>query len=386
MGCAAQPMSADRIGVLWLIRGLGPGGAERLLVNHALAADHRRFRYEAVYLVPWKDQLVKELEDSGVAVSCWPAPRNYDLRWILRLRKRLTTDPVAVVHSHSPAVAALARLVVRSLPRRARPLVVSTEHNRWPRYRPTTRFADAATLRLEDSTIAVSDDVRESMPPGLRERAEVLVHGVDVAAVRRHAAGRERIRAELAIAPDEVVIGTVANLRREKAPADLLRAAAQMSLSEVPVRFVSVGQGPLEAEVRALHAELGLDDRFLLLGHRPDALEVMSAFDIFTLSSVHEGLPVALMEALAMGLAVVATEAGGIPQAVTDGREALLVPVRRPDLLAEAFGRVVTDPDLRRRLAGAASHRGAHFDVKPSVRRLEAIYASGPGRAESNLR
>jgi L-malate glycosyltransferase len=116
--------------VLWVIKGLGPGGAEQLLVNHAGVRDREAFEYEAAYLVPVKRHLVPQLEALGVPVHALDAPREWDPRWAWRLRTRLRNHPVDVVHGHSPYVAAVTRLIVRTLPRGARPALVYTEHNR----------------------------------------------------------------------------------------------------------------------------------------------------------------------------------------------------------------------------------------------------------------
>lgn len=367
---------AAPIRVLWLIKGLGPGGAERLLVAHAAVRDRRSFEYRAAYLVPWKDQLVGELEGLDVPVTLLDARREWDLRWASRLRRLVTETRPEVVHTHSPYVASVARVVLRGLPRARRPVLVHTEHNRWPRHRLSTRILNGTTCRFDDHTLAVSEDVRATMSRRCGARTEVLVHGVDLEGVRAHRRERAAVRAELGIAPDEIVIGSVANLRREKAHDVLLRAAARTRTTGRPIRFVSVGQGPLEDSIRALHRELDLGERFLVLGHRPDAVRVMSAFDVFTLSSRHEGLPVSLMEALALGIPVVATAVGGIPQAITDGREGLLVRPAAPEALAAAYDRVVDDDDLRSRLAAAAMARGDDFAIEDAVARLEELYAA----------
>jgi glycosyltransferase involved in cell wall biosynthesis len=123
---------------------------------------------------------------------------------------------------------------------------------------------------------------------------------------------------------------------RTKAYPDLL-AAARTVIDQVPnVRFVAVGQGPQADELRALHAQLGLGPRFQFTGYRPDAVRVMSAFDIFCLASHHEGLPIAMLEALTLGLPIVATDVGGIRELIGDGSDAVLVQPRRPDELAKA--------------------------------------------------
>lgn len=369
--------------VLLLVKGLGPGGAERLLVHQAATRDRDRFAYRAAYLVPWKDHLVPELEALGVPTTCLDGRREWDLRWAARLRALVVAERIEVVHVHSPYVAALTRLVLRTLPRRSRPALVSTEHNRWPRHAPATRLANRLTLGLDDATVAVSEDVRSTVEPARRRaHVEVLVHGVDPDAVRAAGADpavRAAVRDELGIDEGVVVVGTVANLRREKAYDVLLDAAAALRRArrpdDPPVRVVAVGQGPLLDEVRARAHALGLDDDVALLGYRADAVRVMAAFDVFTLASRHEGLPVALMDALVLGLPVVATAVGGIPEAVTDGTEAVLVPADDAPALADAWLALARDPDRRAALGAAAAARSSAFDIRRATRRLEAIYA-----------
>ncbi len=369
---AAPPRGPQPVRVLWLIKGLGPGGAEQLLVNQAGATDRGLVTPEVAYLVPAKAHRVPDLEALDVAVTCLDGARDTDLAWARRLRTRLLEQPVEVVHVHSPAVAAVARLVVASLPPRRRPALVSTEHNRWPRYRPATRWANRLTAGGDDARIAVSDDVRATMPARHRDRVEVLVHGTDPALVRAARAARDEVRSELGIRPDEVVVGTVANFRAQKGYPDLLSAAALAP----EVRVVAVGQGPMEDEIRGLHRDLGLGDRVILTGYVPDAMRAMAAFDIFTLASVHEGLPVALMDAMVMGLPVAATDVGGIPQAVTPGIEGLLVPARRPELLAAAWQRLAADPDLRTTMGDAAQRSSDRFDIAHAAARLDRLYVS----------
>jgi glycosyltransferase involved in cell wall biosynthesis len=182
------------------------------------------------------------------------------------------------------------------------------------------------------------------------------------------------------VADDDVVIGTVANLRATKGYPDLL-AAARRVIDRLPsVRFVAVGRGPLEHDLRARHAELGLGDRFVFLGYRDDAVRAMSAFDVFCLPSHHEGLPVALMEALALGLPIVATRVGGVDELVTDGVEAVLVPPGEPDLLADALESLARDPQRRTAMASHARDRAQTLDADAAVRAVEAVYREAAGR------
>jgi len=366
--------AGGRVRVLWLIKGLGPGGAERLLLSAARAHDHTRFAISVAYLLPWKDALTDDLRAAGVTVHCLDVRRPCDVGWPARLRRLLITPGYDILHLHSPMVAGVARLVVRTLPKAQRPRVVTTEHNEWWSYVFPTRVVNAVTFSLDDAHLAVSDDVRRSVPRRLRAGVRTVVHGTAVDAARAVRAQREAVRGELGFGPDDVVVGTIANFRAQKGYPDLL-AAVRIVADRVPqLRVVAVGQGPLEAEIRARHAELGLGDRFRFLGYRDDALRVLAACDIFTLASLYEGYPVALMEALAVGLPVVATAVGGVPDAVRQGVEGLVVPPSRPDLLAAALEALATDPELRGRMAEAALRRGLQYDIVDAVRHIEATY------------
>jgi L-malate glycosyltransferase len=360
--------------VLWLTTGLGPGGAERLLVTTARRRDRQRLAVRALYLLPHKTALVGELEAEGVPVACLGRRDVFDPRWLGGLRRSLLREPVDIVHAHNPVMAVGARVVARSLPRRLRPRVVVTDHNVWRGYVPLSRWADGLTSPLDDARLTVSEAVRASLPAPIQRRSQVVLQGIEVEHVRAQRAWRAAVRAELGLDPDALVVGTVANLRAQKAYPDLLAAALEVVERLPDVRFITVGQGPLEAEVRALHARLALGDRLLLLGHRPDAVRVMAACDVFVLASRYEGLGVAVMEALALGLPVVATAVGGVPEVVEHGREGLLIPPARPRELAAALVELLTDAERRQCMAEAAARRGAELSIDAAVRRTEAVY------------
>jgi glycosyltransferase involved in cell wall biosynthesis len=360
--------------VLWLVKGLGRGGAERLLVATARRRDRQTVTVRVGYLLPHLMTLAPELEAEGVPVTCLGRRQILDPRWLITLRRSLVRDPVEIVHAHSPVAAVGARIVARSLPRGQRPRVVVTDHNVWDSYVKATRWADAVTSSLDDVRLTVSEAVRTSLPARIHRRAEAVPQGIDVDEVQAQRAHRADVRAELGLESDALVVGTVANLRPAKAYPHLLTAAVEVVERLPDVRFVTVGHGPLKDEVDALHARLGLGDRLLLLGHRPDAVRVMAACDVFVLASLHEGLPVALMEALALGIPVVATKVGGIPELIEHGREGLLVTPGRPQELASALVTLLTDPGCRQRMADAAGRRGAGLSIDTAVRRTEAVY------------
>ena len=359
-------------GVLIVIKGLGRGGAEQLLLSGVPYLDTASYRYQFAYLLPWKDSLVPELTGAGFAVHCLEGARGPG--WAGRLRALVRREGIGLVHVHSPVAAAGVRAVAG---RRTR--VVYTEHNLWDRYHPATWAANLATFPRNDHVFAVSETVRQSIryPGPLRllpmPPLETLHHGLDPAALP--VPGRDGVRAELGIPEDAPVVGSVANFKAAKDHATLLRAAAQVRQAIPSVRFVLVGQGPLEAETRRLAGQLGLDQTVVFAGFRTDATRLMAGFDAFALSSTYEGLPIALIEAMAVGCPAVVTRVGGTPEVVTDGVHGFLVPPRDPAALAAGLTRLLGDRTLRDGLGEAAAARAQDFDIRTAVRRMEQVYA-----------
>lgn len=365
----------SRTRVLWLAKGLGQGGMERLLVTHARFGDRERFDYRAAYLVDRPHSVVDELRAFDVPVTRLGSGSGSDPRWLVDLVRMVRRERIDVVHAHSPMPAALARPLLRVLSPRTR--LIYTEHNSWVRYSKATRWANMVTFPLNHRAFAVSDDCRDSVPVRLRSRIETLIHGIDVDAVAALRAERADARAELGLTDETVVIGTVSNLRAQKNYPMLLQVAAQITHEHPNVVFLSVGQGPLEAELKQLHADLGLGERFRFLGFRADVHRVMSAFDVMCFSSNHEGLPVALMEAKALGLPVVATAVGGIPTAVTDGVDGLVVPSGDADALVVAIKTLIDDPARRSAMGEASGATAGRYDARESVGVLDGSYLAG---------
>ena len=365
--------------VLWLVKGLGVGGIERLLCWTAAVRDTDAIESQAAYVLRHADDLVDELAATGVPVHPLVADNEYDLTWAVKLRRILDEGSFDIVHFHSPYVAGVARLVVQSMPEAERPRTMSTEHNVWSDFPIPTRVLNAATFPLDFAHIAVSRAVRESVTPRFRNHVEVVTQGVLVEDVRRHLGGREGARLTLGIGPNEVLAGTVANLRPPKDYPTLLTAAKRVVERGVPVRFIAVGRGEEEEALRRLHTELELGDRFRFLGYREDAVHVLAGCDLFVLPSRYEGVPVAVLEALAMGLPVVATPVGTVPDVVTDGVEGRLVLPRDPAALASAIEEVAGDPARRHAMAEAAFRKGTELDIRTTTRRVEEIYREVAG-------
>jgi glycosyltransferase involved in cell wall biosynthesis len=372
-GGPTDSTSPGRLRVLLLIKGLGRGGAEQLLVNAVEHGDRSRFDYEVAYLLPWKDAFVPELEALGVRVTCLRGAKG--LSWVGRLRSLVRERRVDVLHVHSPYVAAVARTALG----RHRPVLVTTEHNVWERYHRSTYWANAVTFPRNDHVFAVSDEVRESIrfPRPVRflrtPPLETLHHGIDVDRVRATPAA-DGVREELGIDPAVPVVGTVANFKPHKGYEYLLEVAAGVARVRPEARFVFVGQGPMRERMFDEARRLGIAETIVFAGFREDALRLVRSFDVFALSSVHEGLPLALLEAMALGCPPVATRVGGVGEVIHDGVDGITVEPRQPAAQAEQILRILEDDDLRGRLSAGAERRASDFDVRVAIRRIERVY------------
>jgi len=187
-------------------------------------------------------------------------------------------------------------------------------------------------------------------------------------------ATRVSVREELGIAEGELLVLTVANLRKEKGYDVLIDAARGVVAEDSRVRFVSAGWGPLESELVAARDAAGLGDRLEFLGRRTDVMRLMAGSDVFVLASRQEGVPVSIMEAMSLGLPVVATSVGGVVELVTSEVNGLLVSPGRPDLLAQALSRLTKDAALRSHLAQGALHDSVRFDVSRISEQIESLY------------
>jgi glycosyltransferase involved in cell wall biosynthesis len=232
--------------------------------------------------------------------------------------------------------------------------------------RTAARFTDAF-VAVSDTTAAFARDHRECA----EHKLGVIRNGTDLSRFGRDPEARARLRAELGIAPDAWVVGTIGRFVAEKNHELLVRAAAP-SLAR-GAHLVIAGGGVLEDEIRRAVGERQHRDRIHILGLRSDVPALLAAFDVFAISSRTEGLPIALIEAMASELPIVSTSVGGIPGVIDDGRTGLLVAPGDPAALGCALERVMTDASLAEMLA----KRGRDVAVSElSAERMNADYLS----------
>ena len=159
---------------------------------------------------------------------------------------------------------------------------------------------------------------------------------------------RQDVRDELGVPPDSVLIGTAARLTAVKAQDDFIRAAQLMLARHPNFRFVLVGEGPEERTLKALARQMGIEGHIVFAGGRRDVHDLIAAMDVFVLPSLAEGMPMALLEAMALGTPVVATAVGGVPELIAHQSNGMLVPARDPGALADACVELALNRTRRR--------------------------------------
>ncbi len=331
-----------------LIHGLGTGGAQRVV---AILARQLREHRHTVY-TPAQGVMTPELSAAGAAVRLVPqrVPK-LDLGRIRALRRELAAGGFDVVHCHLFGDALHGTLANAG---RAQQMV--TLHNEWRSFTRLQRWGYRLILPRCDRVVACSEAVASSFRRALGARIVTIPNGIETSGSPAPGAA-PALRSTFGIAPERPVIAALGRLEAEKDFACLLLAFAQIDPPAGPQPLlVLIGEGSLRSSLEQLAGSLAIRDRVLFAGFRSDARELIADADLFVLSSRHEGLPLALLEAMSAGLCVVTTEVPGVTEVVRPDQEALVVPVGDAAALAGALGRALVQPDLRRRL-GEAAHR-----------------------------
>ncbi|HMR68241.1 MAG TPA: glycosyltransferase [Anaerolineae bacterium] len=358
-----------------LTKTLNLGGAERLLLDAVPLINRQQFDYHFAYLLPEGNYLVPRFEAHNLPVHCLEMSSNYHFPLMLsRLHKLQTQHRFDLIHAHLPLPGILTRLVGRwnGIP------VVYTEHNLPERLHPLTQRASKLTYGWNQQVWAVSQGVFDSLTRlGWAQKTNVttLLNSVPVEQVRAEAVDLDQLRHELDIPREHLVVGTVAVFSRQKRLLDWLQVAHQIANQREGVTFVLAGYGPEEATLRAKVKALGLTDRVRMPGFRPDGRRILGLLDVYLMSSEFEGLPIALLEAMALARPVVATAVGGIPEVVTSGQEGFLTSVGDIDELVRHTIQLLNNPPLRQKMGQYGARKVAkEFHMHERIRAIEETY------------
>lgn len=329
------------------------GGAQKLLVTLAGQAQAYSLDVTIVSLSSNNDRVIlDELSRLGTKVKIFPAKHLLDLRRIFRLARFLSSQEFDLVQCHLTYANIIGTLCGRlaGLP------VVNTLHSIedvLQEFHPMIGFLETWAMRYWANRIAaVGHTIRDSFQSRLRGRSiDVIPNAVSVP-VRITQAERTKLRKEIAGDPSKTILISVGRFAPAKGYEDLVLAFSMLVTSHPDIVLLLVGDGPLFGEIHNLVSQSGLEKNVFLAGRRNDVPSLLAASDLYVSSSHWEGLPLAILEAMTVGLPIVATSVGDIPRVVTPDI-GLVVPSHQPESIAEAIAKLLDEP-ARLRQMGAA--------------------------------
>lgn len=376
-------MVSSRPKIVHLITRLELGGAQQ---NTLFCVEHHDRTRFAVGLWAGEggilDASARAIDEADVRILPWlvhPIVPVSDVAAVMRLASMLRD--VDLLHTHSSKAGILGRAAARLA---GIPGVVHTVHG-WSfnDVQPAVKRrlyleAERAAARATDRIVCVARSDRDrGLASGIGHAAQyrILRSGIDPSLYGAPAGARDRLRAAIGAAPEDVVVGSIANFKPQKGPLDFVEAARLARLRDPRLCFFIAGDGELRPAVERAIARADLGGAVHLLGWRDDVPELLASMDIFVLTSLFEGLPRVVLQAMAASVPVVATDTGGVSEVVVEGTTGLLVPPGDPAAAAKAIVALAGDQNARRRFAQAARFRlGEEFDIRRMVRELEDLY------------
>jgi glycosyltransferase involved in cell wall biosynthesis len=348
-------------------------GVKRLFSWMIPRFDRERFRMSLVSLRK-KDVSEETLESLGIDITYLERGK-FDPLTLPAMLRIVDRQRIDVLHLHGYGATTFGRIAgaLRGIP------TILHEHANLTDTPWFQKVADRALEPYTDIALAVSKSTADFVIKARQipaSKVKIVYLGVPLEEFSRPRTPAEiaDARRALGVKDDEFAIGTVTRLHDSKGNSYLVDAAARVVAARSDARFFLVGEGPLLADLQQQAAALGLGDRFVFAGFRRDVAGTLSAFDLSVFPSLWEGTPLTVFEALAMGKPIVATDADGLADVLTNDQDAAIVPRRNAAALADKIIWAIDRPDARARLSAAARRTGRQFDIDLFVRKMERLY------------
>lgn len=363
------------IHVLYLITDLNFGGAQKVLSDMLKRLDKNRFMPTVACLFGGDGPVADEIRAIDIPVVDLGMIAKWRLDALVRLflllrRMRPVILHASLFHANIPG---------RVFGRLAGVPIIITWRQNVNIGGQIRELINRWTAELGDRTVAVSDLVLQVEIKRARispDKVVTIYNGIDVSAFATpNPEVAAQIRQSFDIPPGTLLVGTVGRLHPQKGLDNLLTAMPIIKRQFPNLRLLIIGDGELRNSSEIQAQSLGISDDVIFTGPRTDVPEIIPTLDVFSLPSLWEGLSLALLEAMAAGLPVVATSVGGTPEVVVDGATGLLVPPRDPTALAEAITHILTNPSMAHRMGQAGRERVTkHFSIDETVRKTEQLY------------
>ena len=367
--------------LLHLINSLRPGGAETYLAHLLPGLVRAGHEVSVGYLYEGSPSIPNLLRGAWVRVAWLRGSLRRPAKTYFQIARQLREGGFDLVHTHLPQcdmLGGIAALINKM------PWVVTLHTDFEYLDRFPYRLTHPPLLRKAGALITVSEAVRDFISAilgmdhtGLSDRIAVIHHGLNGDHFRKFVSptDRQKIRSEFGIPDDAFLLGSVGRLSEGKGHKHVIAAIDIIAETGIPVHLTLVGDGPLQRDLLQQSSEIGWGSRVHFFGKRFDVPDVMAAFDVFVHPSLWEGFGVVLLEAMALGLPIVASDVGAIPEIVLNGQTGLLVPPGDPPGLAAGIMRLYRDPKLANQLGRAGKSRLAqHFSLNEMVRKTIEVY------------
>jgi glycosyltransferase involved in cell wall biosynthesis len=329
--------------------------------------------------------LIEEVRQRNIPLTIMPellrevSPAN-DLKALLKMAKMMRNGRYHIVHTHSSKAGVLGRIAAKI----ARvPVIVHTVHG-WSFHEQMSPRKLRFYVALEkigdwcghEAIVVAAQDREKGVAQGIRRAAHypLIRSGIELDRFGHPQTPPAEMRRQLGIPPDVLVVGSVTRLSAQKAPLDLVDAFIRVANRLPDTWFIIVGDGSLRPEVESALQMGGIAGQTILTGLRRDVPELMAAFDVFALSSLWEGLPRVLPQAMATGLPIVCTAADGSAEAVEEGVNGFLVAKGETAVLAARILQLLEDGELRRGMGENGRSRAPQFSAETMVQEIDTLY------------
>jgi glycosyltransferase involved in cell wall biosynthesis len=373
-----------RIKILHISESSETGGAETVVWDIVTHLDQTGF--DSIVVLLKTGWLKEKLEESGISPILLESYRSYDIGFLMRLCSTIRRYGVDLIHSHLPDANAYSCLAGfwTGVP------VLATYHGMLAGV-GGERFSDRAKLflvrNLAKNSVAVSDVLRRELiekahfPP---DRVQRIYNGVEWERFDRRFDAAAK-KSQLRIGPDDKVVGMVANLKPTKGYEYFVRCCQILAKEFEKIKFLIIGEGSEEFENKITQEvrKRGLENQVLFLGFRDDIAELLQILDVFVLSSLSEGMSLSVVEAMGVGLPVVATKSGGPEELIEDGKTGFLVPLRDEKSLAEKVSLLLKEKELANSIgmSGKSSVR-EKFNIRAMIENYKNAYRFCLGKGE----
>lgn len=336
--------------IMHVVQSMNCGGQEKMLIS---LAEHQRSmgHHSSICVFEGPGELSDDVEGKQIPIHYLYKKPGVQLSLVFKLRQLLRKQRIDVLHAHNMGPAFYGTIAARL---GGAPFILVTRHNK------DAKHWNAMLWQMTNIVVAVSRDAKKALLQYNMinpKKVRVIYNGIDVDKYRHGNDSSSSIRSQLQLSDKDIVICSVGRLCYQKDYFTLLDAL-KIVLSKCPcVKLLIIGDGPLKNELHDYAQKLGIAESVKFLGLRNDIPALLKMCRLFVLSSVSEGMPIALLEAMACSLPCVVTGVGGNVEVVVDGISGYIVPPKNPELLSDRIIDILKDEQLAQRIGVAAYHR-----------------------------